>query len=209
MKSTAVSVSALIACALAPQAAIAGYEPGTTFIFSDGRVERVVEDKGEKIIWATRRGRTYERAANFAIPILKWKTSRQSGVRQVTGKVDALWPPTPGKHARFRIATDVTRNGETNRSIQLWTCSVSKETSVELPNGAFDALPVRCERYSVNSMTALERRTWWYSAEVGHYIQRDFQNYRTGERKKIRLCAALPPNRATQKRIDALAKAKC
>ena len=123
------------------------------------------------------------------------------------GPTDRLWPPASGKRAQFRVLNRAVSLGRESRSVQAWTCRVAKPAVLELPAGAFETLPIRCELFSVGSMRLLERRTWWWSPDLGHYVRRQYQSLRTGEVRDIRLCAALPEARATGARIDALVKA--
>lgn len=203
----------LIGCALVnrPSAGLDPpvYQPGAAYIFSDGRVERVVSSNDEVTVWATRRGRQYTKSNNPAIPVLEWTLSGRSGSRAVFGAHHRLWPVRSGAEARFRVRTDFTNEGRTARSVQLWHCRVGQAETVTLAVGPFETLPVRCERYSVNTMAVLEQRTWWWSPEVGHYVRRSLRNLRTGRRRDMVLCAALPPQRANQDRIDDLARQRC
>lgn len=195
-----------IALLAAPKALADGPAPdiGAAFVFDDGRVERFVGEAGENRVWATRRGREYTRTANPAVPILEWEVGGRSGKSQVHGHADALWPPRPGASARFRVRTTIESNGRAQVSARPWTCRIGAEETVETPAGDFPALPIRCERYSLNTMRLAEQRTWWWSDEVGHYVRRRYQSYRTGESRDIALCAALPPHRVNTARIEAV-----
>ncbi len=180
--------------------------PGTVFIFDDGRVERYLRRDEESLVWATRRGREYLRAANPALPIMSWDIGQRSGRREVFGNADNLWPPANGARAQFRVLTEV-RDGEAQRRYsQAWSCSASGPRDIKVPAGRFSAYKITCERFSVNTMRLLERRNWWWSEDLGHYVRRRYQNLRNGEVSDMRLCAALPELRASEARIEALAK---
>lgn len=182
---------------------------GTAFIYDDGRVERLVSLADDEATWSTRKGREFVRSHNFALPILNWKIGRREGTREIYGSADKLWPPVKGARASFRVRTDVLSKGRTNRSLQLWNCKVKKAQTIAIALGDFETLPIQCERFSNRTMNLLERRTWWYAPDIGHYVQRQVQNYRTGKRKTIKLCASLPPIRATKPRVDAVAETGC
>jgi len=179
--------------------------PGTVFIFDDGRVERYLRRDGDTLIWATRRGREYVRAANPALPILSWDIGQRSGQREVFGNADNIWPPANGARAQFRVLTKVQDGDADRRYSQAWSCNVAGPQSISVPAGDFPAYRIVCERFSVNSMRLLERRTWWWSEDLGHYVRRRYQDLRDGEVSDIRLCAALPELRASEVRIEALA----
>ncbi len=200
--------------ALAPVAAASpepvNIEPGAVFVFNDGRVERLVEDRGETQLWATRRGREFVRSRNFTVPILDWKVGPVSGSRTISGKPDSLWPPSEGANSRFRVATDVTReDGKTRRSLQFWTCSAGKFETRTLPFGDAEVLPVSCDRFTPSSMKLIERRTWLWAPEVGHYVQRTLQNFQSGEKNSITLCAKIPARTATDRRISSVVERGC
>lgn len=181
--------------------------PGTAFIFDDGRVERFLRRDGETLVWATRRGREYVRAANPALPILSWEIGERSGRREVFGDTGDIWPPANGSRAQFRVLTEIRDGEEQRRYSQAWTCQVDGPKAVTVPAGAFPAWRITCERFSVNSMQLLERRTWWWSEDLGHYVRRRYQDLRNGEASDIALCAALPELRASEARIEALLEA--
>lgn len=178
--------------------------PGTVFVFDDGRVERYLRRDGENLVWATRRGREYVRAANPALPILSWEIGERSGRREVFGDAGNIWPPVDGVRAQFRVLTEIRDGDAKRRYSQAWTCNVDGPKDVAVPAGVFPAWRITCERFSVNSMQLLERRTWWWSEDLGHYVRRRYQDLRDGEASDIALCAALPELRASEARIEAL-----
>lgn len=185
-------------------------EPDAAFIFEDGRVERLVEDRGDTQVWATRRGREYVRSRNFTIPILEWEVSGVEGRRQVSGKPEKLWPPREGATSRFRVTTDITsRSGEKSRSLQFWTCKAGKTRLESFSFGQIEVLPVNCDRYTASSMRLSERRSWLWSDEIGHYVERSSLKYATGTRETVRLCAKIPGWTATDERIREVISQDC
>lgn len=177
---------------------------GTVFIFNDGRVERFLRADGETHVWATRRGREYERAANPAVPILEWEIGDRSGERSVFGNANAIWPPRAGARTNFRVLTRARSGERERRSVQAWTCRVGDLSTLNVPAGAFEAYTISCDRFSVNTMRLLEQRTWWWAPDLGHYVRRRYQDMRSGEARDISLCAALPEIRANDARIDSI-----
>ena len=75
-----------------------------------------------------------------------------------------------------------------------------------VPAGTFAAYPIVCDRFSANSMRVVERLTWHYSPEIGHYVRREARNMGDGVRETNALYAALPPHAANALRIEALAR---
>jgi hypothetical protein len=184
------------------------YTPGEVFVFDNGRVEHVREVNGQRVTWAARSGRTYVRSANPVVPILEWRYRGQTGERVIRGDPDRLWPLRPGATARFQTL-NIARmedTGRTRRSVHLWTCRVGSMEQVDTPAGDFDAYPIVCDRFSPNSMRVLERITWRFAPDVGHYVAREARNMRTGEAESFRLFAALPARESNVARIEALAR---
>lgn len=202
-----VLVTAATVLAPGPAAAL---KVGETFVFSDGRTERVKALKEDRVVWTTREGSEFARAYNVALPILEWRIGARQGVRRVYG-AEPLWPPRPGKRANFRVVTEVQRENDpaVSRSVQLWTCAIGRMETVVLPAAPFQAMPIRCDRFAANSMRLVERRTWWWSAEVDHFVRREFRDMQDGKREIVTLCAVLPPEHANRVRVRALAQAKC
>lgn len=188
--------------------ALPQYERGDAFVFSDGRVERVVADDGARMTWSGLSGASYKRSRNFIVPVLQWRSGRASGLREVRGNPDALWPIEKSKSARFRVITETraTPQASTKRSVSLWVCKTAKPRVFTVPVGQYSAVPVLCDRYSPTTMRLLERREWDYAPELGHYIRRVTINYLRGTTRTIELVAALSGPAANKARLTALAR---
>ena len=184
-------------------------DAGTVFVFSQGRVERFVRGEGNMQVWATLRGREYRRHSNPATPILEWQVGDRSGTRRLVGNVDAVWPPRTGSKTRFRVLSETIDGNDRRRSVQLWRCEVLAMAPIATPAGRFETIPLRCLRYSANTMRPLQTRTWYWSPAVGHYVRRVTENMRSGETQAIDLCASLPAHRATDARIRAIVASDC
>ncbi len=184
------------------------YNPGDAFVFSDGRVERVIAADGDRMTWASLSGPTYERSRNFIIPVLSWRRGRGTGTREIRGNPDALWPVKASQSVRFRVIAQTRTNpqAKTKRSVSMWMCKTSKPRAFTVAAGTFDAIPVLCDRYSSISMRLIERREWDYSPEVGHYIRRVTVNYVRGTSRSIELVAALTGPAASPARLAAIAR---
>lgn len=198
----------LAAAALPVQVVLPRYNPGDAFVFSDGRVERVVADDGAGMTWAGLSGPTYQRSRNFIVPVLQWRSGRGSGMREVRGNPDALWPIERSKSARFRVVTETRANPQAarKRSVSLWICKTSKAKIFTVKAGTFNAIPVVCDRYSPTTMRLIERREWDYAPEIGHYIRRASLNYLRGTSNSIELVAMLSGPAASKARLRALSQ---
>ncbi|MCL9999249.1 MAG: hypothetical protein NBV68_07695 [Erythrobacter sp.] len=211
----------IFAAALASAAAVAvpapvplpEYEPGDAFVFSDGRVERVVEAGEMRMTWAGLSGARYKRSRNFVVPVLEWRSGRATGRREVHGNPDALWPigsgKGGGKSARFRVVTETKANSQaaSRRSVSLWVCKTGKLKLFTVAAGTYEAIPVKCDRYSPTTMRLLEQREWDYAPDLGHYVRRVTVNYLRGTTRKVELVAALSGPSASKARLAALARA--
>lgn len=151
------------------------YEPGTTFIYSDGLIMRVVGVEGDKVRWRTNRGDTLTADRNFVVPWLSWYSDGRSGERRVRGRPETLWPLKTGRRAAFTIRT-TTRDrarAETVRKItETWACSVAGAERVAVVAGHFSTLKVVCDRTLDDGSPKL-KRVWYYAHDIGHFVRRN------------------------------------
>lgn len=198
----------LAAAALVAPVEMPRYQKGDAFIFSDGRVERVIADDGDRLVWAGLSGSSYRRSRNFVVPVLQWRSGRGTGRREVRGNPDALWPIGKSKSARFRVITETRANPQASakRSVSLWECKSTKPRQFTVAAGTYDTIPVKCDRYSPTTMRLLEQREWDYAPELGHYVRRVTVNYLRGTTRTAELVAALSGPAASKARIAALAR---
>jgi len=188
--------------------ALPDYEGSDAFVFSDGRVERVVGSSGNTVIWSGLSGSPYTRRRNFIVPVLSWRSGRGTGSREVHGNPDALWPMARPRSVRFRVVSETRASPEAalKRSVALWVCKSGKLRSFTVKAGIFDAVPVVCDRYSSTTMRLIERREWDYAPELGHYIRRVSLNYLRGSKREVELVAALSGPAASPARLSALSR---
>ena len=198
-----------LAVALSAPVPLPDYEPGDAFVFSDGRVERVVSASETRTIWAGLSGPSYTRSRNFVVPVLEWRSGRATGRRVVHGNPDALWPIGKSRSARFRVVTETKANAQAaaRRSVSLWVCKTGKPRPFTVKAGSYEAIPVKCDRYSPTTMRLIEQREWDYAPELGHYVRRVTVNYLRGTTRKVELVAALSGPAASKARLTALARA--
>ena len=57
------------------------YALGSTFVYSDGRVETVAGLEGDRIHWRSNRGDEYTAYRNFLLPSLGWTSATETGRR--------------------------------------------------------------------------------------------------------------------------------
>jgi hypothetical protein len=189
-------------------AALPRYRATDAFVFSDGRVERVVRVKGDTITWAGLTGSPYTRDRNFVVPVLNWRAGRGVGRRTLKGDPGQLWPMDKPRSVRFRVVAE-TRSKPTagwRRTATLWTCKSQKPRKVTITLGTYDTIPVKCDRYSGATMRLIERLEWDYAPALNHYVQRSAVDYVRSRRTTITLTAALTGPAANQRRLAALSR---
>ena len=77
---------------------------------------------------------------------------------------------------------------------------------VHVPAGEFSAIPIVCDRFSVGNMRLIERTTWDYAPDLGHYVRRTTVTYANAQTQTLELVAALHGRAATNARLMALAR---
>jgi peptidoglycan hydrolase-like protein with peptidoglycan-binding domain len=149
------------------------YEPGDTFVYSNGLVETVERIDGDKIFWRSNRAEQFTALRNFILPSVAWTSNSESGEATFSGASDVLWPLSVGKEASFAV-TSVNKGTQQANSpselVRRWLCAVEGREIVKVPAGSFKTLKVTCN----TSGTAPEertRRTWYYSPKIGHYVR--------------------------------------
>lgn len=185
------------------------YRPLDAFVFSDGRVERVLKVKRDEITWAGLSGSSYIRNRNFILPVESWRSKSGVGRRMVVGAPQALWPVSHPTSARFRVVTETRKKADSpwQRSVTMWTCQSLKPRVLTLQLGEFETIPFRCDRYSATNMRPIERLEWDYSPEVGHYVRRASIDYLRGTRRSVDLVASVSGPSANLRRLAALSRA--
>lgn len=204
---------AAIALAAAPalpaDAVLPRYDVGDAFVFSDGRVERVVATRGDRITWAGLNNIGYTRSRSFYTPVLAWRFGKGTGRREIVGEANALWPLAKPRSVRFRAITytQPKPTSAVRRAVTLWTCGSKKPRTTATPLETFTTIPVICDRFSATSMRLIERIEWDYAPDLGHYVRRTSVDYLRGTRSTILLTAALAGPAASKRRLAALSRA--
>lgn len=200
----------LVALAAAfPGSELPRYRVNDAFVYSDGRVERVVRVDRDRVVWKGLAGPSYARSRNFAVPVLEWRTGRGTGYRRIVGTPAQLWPLDRTRSARFRAIAEVRARpgGPVRRAVTMWTCRTQRPRVTTIGIGQFDTVPFSCDRYSATTMRLIERLEWDYAPALGHYVRRASTDYARGTRTTIELTAALSGPAASQRRLAALSRA--
>lgn len=184
------------------------YSDDDAFIFSDGRVEQVRRTKGDNVLWAGLAGSPYWRNRNPIVPILSWKTRQGEGRRTVVGNPDKLWPLGAHHRVRFRVVTESRKTVRDPwvRTAALWSCEAGDVRIVSVVAGDFEAIPIRCDRHSATTMKLVERLSWDYAPDLGHYVRRTTVNFLRATEDHVELSAAVHGTSATRGRLEALSR---
>ncbi len=200
-------------CATIPQssgsslssAPLPSYKQGTTFVYSDGKWETVMDTSPEMVTWSDYRNYVSSGPRDFTRRRTKWETKTRSGTRQYGPRADlffksdtSLWPLRAGNIANYsETGTWVDKDGVETSYQTEWSCEVDGTERVSVMAGEFDTWKIVCKRYYVSKSKSKsnlrEVKTWYYSAEVGHYVLTASKYYYEKKSRRQELLAVLPP----------------
>ena len=181
------------------------YSEGTTYIYSNGSWEKVVDVTGDKVTWENQRGHRSNGTADFTFRRSQWQTSARQGVREFGPRSDiylkkptSLWPLRIGNRSGYIETGRWSQDGEEEKTYTAyWSCEVTGAGKVSVMAGEFDTVDITCKRYSKGSGRRLPRlwevKTFAYAPAVGHWVLTTsrFTDDRPLRRKE--LLAVVPP----------------
>lgn len=160
------------------------YEVGSTFVYSDGRVDTVAGLKGDLVRWIRNDGTKFTAHRNFLLPWYYWQSEAESGTATLAGEPEVLWPRRTGREHRFSIKTMVQKSAGSDSLAdwtEVWRCRFRGSEQVTVVAGRFETVKLTCSRDATDSRPALER-TWHYAPDIGHYVR--VTDASSGSRKK-------------------------
>jgi hypothetical protein len=173
------------------------YQLGDSFVYTDGRVETVVDVDGDNVRWQSSNGTTYTASRNFIVPWASWISAGQRGQTMLTRKRGVLWPLEPGKETSFSARTVVQirdRADSMSEFAEEWHCRVGETKKISVVAGTFDTLAVVCRRVARQSEPQLTR-VWYYAPRIQHYVRlNDFSEVEEHDRH-VELVAIQPGGR--------------
>ena len=179
--------------AVALNAAGPSYETGDAYVYSDGRVETVSRVGPERTVWETADDGVYTAYRNFILPPVSWKSGASNGENQIEPDADGKWPSAAAGKVGFLVVSTV--GGDAVDAPGAWSgkwnCAAGGIARVEVAVGRFNAVVIRCDRAKPRPGT-WKRRTWYYVAEVGHYVRRVDLIQGTGRKVTVDLVAVRP-----------------
>ena len=195
-------------CAISPQpesdlnlapAPLPIYKKGTTYVYSNGSWERVIDVVPGSVTWESNRGSVSTGSPDFTYKRASWQRSNRQKIREFTSRTDiaatpptSLWPLRVGNVAGHIERITSREEGSTDKTNQVkWRCEVIGTDRVSVMAGEFDTFQIKCARKT--GRKTMEVKTWSYAPAVGHYVRVSSKyNYDRSPREK-ELLAIIPP----------------
>ena len=174
------------------------YREGTTFVYSDGTWETVIESLPARVTWSDHLGNVSSGAPDFVYRREHWQTEKRTGTRRfLTREADSLWPLGKGNTIRYtEIGTWSDESGIRKSYESQWACRVTGTVRVSVLAGNFDTWKIECRRDSVGADSGKkrkrEKKTWYYAPAIGHYVLTANTYYGKRNPRRLELVAVLP-----------------
>jgi len=149
------------------------YKTGSTFVYSDGRVDTVASLKGDMVRWIRNDGTRFTAHRNFLLPWYYWQSKAESGTVTLEGEATALWPRRTGRDHAFSTQTMVQKTAGSDDLAswtEAWRCRFMGPQQLTVAAGQFKTLKFTCSHDATAASPALER-TWYYAPKIGHYVR--------------------------------------
>jgi hypothetical protein len=182
------------------------YTKGTTFVYSNGTWETVLDTTPDSVTWINHRRNISSGFPDFTLRRTKWETDTRQGTREFGPRDDlivksetSLWPLRVGNVANFtETGVWVDKKEATENSYSTdWNCAVEGTEHISVLAGDFDTWKIECRRYHVFGSRSQSRlrevETWFYAPEVDHYVLRTKKYPYQNSSRRLELLAVLPP----------------
>jgi hypothetical protein len=170
------------------------YLPGTTFIYSNGKTDRVVESKDLVVNWERGDGTAYSAHRNFLLPRLDWTSGKERGTTKISGTPESLWPSATGATISFKSKVTMQRGKDaasTRDYVDHWRCQNSGNEAITVEAGSFDTVVFVC-RLGDDPASPKKIRTWYYAKSVRHYVRFVERDPENGTSSRADLVAVRP-----------------
>ena len=153
------------------------YTKGTTYVYSNGSWETVIDVTPSAVTWENNRGRVSSGPPDFTYKQSSWKLRNRQGVREFAPREDVLagaahqllWPLRVGNVAGHTERGVWSEKGGPEKTYQTnWSCKVAGTERVSVMAGEFDTYAIECARRS--GRRTYELKTWYYAPAAGHYV---------------------------------------
>ena len=189
---------------LVPAFAMAGLKPGSVVIYTDGDVEKLVEQNQEWSIWEDQRNRRYKRSYLPYFPVLEYRRFKEtpSGYDQFVTDMSAveLKPFNSNDSVQFSLTRRDLNKGTKNR---LWRCHFVGQGSYRLSRQDLVTQDYSCTRFVVDKRHIQKFREGVelsYSPAL-NLVVKQIKTNRQGKETRVAVKRILTPERATAKRI--------
>ena len=182
------------------------YTKGTTFVYSNGTWETVLDTAPDSVTWQNYRRDISSGSPDFTRRRARWETDTRWGTRQFGPRDDlifksetSLWPLRDGNVANFtETGVWIDKKQAIENSYRTdWSCSAGGTEHISVMAGEFDTWKVECKRYYVygskSQSQIREIDTWYYAPEVGHYVLMTVKYHDQNNSRRLELLAVLPP----------------
>lgn len=178
-------------------------KPGAVAIYSDGSVEKLLQQGDGWSLWEDARKRRYSRSDLPFMPILqyaKYPDRKQGYTHHLTkGEPQALMPFGQQDKVRFYLQ----RDSQSARSSRRWDCSYLGRGTFTLRKTKMKVEKYECSRYAVKTMKMdawKETILLKYSPHLGVVVDRHSTSAK-GQEERVKLVRILAPEKVTAKRI--------
>jgi len=170
------------------------YQPGTTYIYSNGDTEHVAGTNVTSVQWIGGDGQSYTAYRNFLLPRSSWSGGSERGTAKVTGAAEKLWPRRKGAEVSFSATVMVQRSDVpdlTERRVESWRCRNDGRREVTVGIGSFDTVVLVCTRGEDDASPRLVR-TWYYAKTIRHFVRFVEDDPARGKTRTVDLVAVRP-----------------
>lgn len=170
------------------------HDVGTTFVYSGGRADTIVEQKGSLIKWVRNDGFRFAADRNFLLPWTYWDSPGERGKMSLKANTPRLWPFSPDDKVAYSARLTVQRGGREARPkirTESWKCSRAGQARVRVVAGTFRTEKIRCARGGSAAETA-RVLTWYYALGIRTYVRLEEASGDARPHRRVELVAILP-----------------
>lgn len=176
------------------------YKKGTTYVYSNGSWETVIDVTSGAVTWKDNRGMVSTGSPDFTYKRTSWQLKSRQGSREFAAREDvlavpptSLWPLRVGNVAGYtESGTWSDKSGPEKTYRSKWSCEVAGTERVSVMAGEFDTYTIECARKS--GRRTWEVKTWYYAPAIGHYVLVTNRYTYDQPSRRMELLAVLPPD---------------
>jgi len=174
------------------------YAPGSVFIYSDGKVEKLIEKGDGWYLVEDMRKRRYRRDLNFTLPPLAYDSPTSSYRQRLnSGNPDAIFPLDQSQPTGFSLKKE--KRGK-RQTIHTWSCNKAEPTRLNIMGEQAPVYRIRCTRYKWKKVYEVkEEHDLYFDPESAWVVKRVIR--KNGAERTSTLVSVLPPEKATAKAI--------